>query len=74
MKKKLTLRQRWTAKTPKFARWLQVLSSAVTALPLYYTSLPTQFQNSLPVDIILYISGAGLAVTFLLNLFNTKEK
>jgi len=74
MKKKLTIKQRWDAKTPKFARWLQVLSSAITALPLYYTSLPDEFKASLPVNVILYISGAGLAVTFLLNLFNTKEK
>jgi hypothetical protein len=63
----------WNAKTPIYARILQSVSAAISAIPLYYTSLPERFQLLIGDKVIMYISISGIVVTFLLNLLHKKE-
>ena len=74
MKTTTKLLKWWRLKTPLFARILQSISVAVAAIPLYYSSLPERFQLTIPDNVILYISSAGLIATFLLNFLHVKEK
>lgn len=74
MKTITKLKRWWRLKTPPFARFLQSISVAVAAIPLYYSSLPERFQLIIPDNVILYISSAGLITTFLLNFLHVKEK
>jgi hypothetical protein len=63
----------WKAETPKLARFFQVLSAALAALPLYWASLPAEFQTQIPAEYLKYIAiGGGLCV-FILQFFNKKE-
>lgn len=62
----------WKAETPAFARFFQLVSSAVAALPMYYNTLPEQFKDSIPTDYLRYIAIAGGVCAFILQFFNKK--
>lgn len=47
---------------------------AIAALPLYYASLPSQFQSSIPDSWLKYITISGAACAFLLQFKTTKKQ
>lgn len=67
------LKERLKAKTPKYARVLQGISGAIAAIPIYYSSLPDEFKQSVPKELLLYITIFGLIVIFFLNLLTVKK-
>lgn len=74
MKKVLfKLTEWWKAETPVLARFFQLISSAVAALPLYYAALPTEFKTALPDCYLKYIVIAGGLCAFILQFFNKKQ-
>jgi hypothetical protein len=62
------------AETPIYARFLQGLSAAFTAIPLYYQNLPLEFKSTITPNMLLYISIGGGITTFLLNLLTKTSK
>ena len=68
------LKEKWMAKTPKFARFFQIISTALAALPLYYASLPLDFQVIIPQNWLKWISICGFISVFLFNFFTEKNK
>ena len=70
----LKLKELWVSETPKLARFLQLVSASLAALPLYFSSLPEEFKNSIPENYIKYIAIAGGVLIILCNFFKTKEK
>jgi len=63
----------WKAETPVFARFFQLISSAIAALPLYYAALPTEFKEAIPDCYLKYIAITGGACAFILQFFNKKQ-
>ena len=63
----------WKAETPALARFFQVISSAIAALPLYYAALPTEFKTAIPVCYLKYIAIADGLCAFILQFFNKKQ-
>jgi len=74
MKLTTRLKKAWKAETPHLAKLFQVVSGALAALPLYYASLPVDFQQAVPQNWLKWIAGAGFAGVFLFNFFSKKEK
>ena len=70
----LKLKELWVSETPKLARFLQLVSASLAALPLYFSSLPEEFKSSIPDSYIKYIAIAGGVLIILCNFFKTKEK
>ena len=68
------LKTLWLSETPKLARFFQLLSASLAALPLYFSSLPEEFKNSIPDNYIKYIAILGGILVILCNFFKTKEK
>ena len=74
MKKVLfKLTEWWKAETPTLARFFQVISSAIAALPLYYAALPMEFKTAIPDYYLKYIAIAGGVCAFILQFFNKKQ-
>ena len=69
----LKLKELWVSETPKLARFLQLVSASLAALPLYFSSLPEEFKSSIPDSYIKYIAIAGGVLVVLCNFFKTKE-
>ena len=69
----LKLAEWWMAETPKIARFLQILSGALAALPIYYTGLPEEFKSTITPDILHIIALSGLLTAFLLQFFKIKQ-
>jgi len=63
----------WKADTPAFARFFQIVSSAIAALPLYYASLPEEFKSAIPTCYLKHIAIAGGVCVFILQFFNKKQ-
>jgi hypothetical protein len=63
----------WKADTPAFARFFQIVSSAIAALPLYYASLPEEFKSAIPTSYLKHIAIAGGLCVFILQFFNKKQ-
>ena len=70
----IKLTEWFVAETPVFARFLQALSAAFAALPLYYSSLPAEFQSIVTPDELKYAVFGGGITTFLLNLLTKPSK
>ena len=70
----LKLKELWVSETPKLARFLQLVSASLAALPLYFSSLPEEFKSSIPDSYIKYIAISGGVLVVLCNFFKTKEK
>jgi len=51
----------WKAETPVFARFFQLISSAIAALPLYYAALPTEFKEAIPDSLPLPVEHVHLS-------------
>ena len=68
----LKLKALWKAETPKIAKFLQVISLALAAIPSYYGSLPVEFQQTIPAEWIKYVSVASILVAVILQFFKTK--
>jgi len=64
----------FVAETPLFARFLQALSAAFAAIPLYYNALPVEFKSAITPGMFTYITIGGGATTFLLNLLTKPTK
>jgi len=64
----------WMAETPAIARFLQLLSGALGAIPTYYKELPDEFKATIKPDVIGYVSLAGFVTAFLLQFFTKKLK
>ncbi|MEI8087557.1 MAG: hypothetical protein WCG93_15210 [Paludibacter sp.] len=62
----------WKAETPVLARFLQIISSALASLPLYYATLPEEFKTAIPTSYLKYIAIAGGVSVFILQFFNKK--
>jgi hypothetical protein len=62
----------WKADTPAFARFFQLISSALAALPMYYIALPEEFKNAIPTTYLKYIAIAGGVCAFILQFFNKR--
>lgn len=58
--------------TPKIAKFLQALSVAVAALPVYFSSLPEEFKATIPTEWLKYITLIGGLCLVLLQ-FTTKK-
>ena len=69
----LKLKELWLSETPKLARFLQLLSASLAAIPLYFSSLPEEFKSAIPENYIKYIAIAGGVLVVLCNFFKTKE-
>jgi hypothetical protein len=63
----------WKAETPVLARFLQIISSALASLPLYYATLPEEFKTAIPTSYLKYIAIAGGVSVFILQFFNKKQ-
>lgn len=63
----------WKAETPALARFLQIISSALASLPLYYATLPEEFKTAIPTSYLKYIAIAGGVSVFILQFFNKKQ-
>ena len=63
----------WKADTPAFARFFQLISSGIAALPLYYAALPAEFKTAIPDCYLKYIAIAGGVCAFILQFFNKKQ-
>ena len=63
---------RWKSPTSKAVKWLQVLCGAIATLALYYTQMPEEWKETIPQEIIKYVSLTGFALTFILQF--TKKK
>jgi len=63
----------WKADTPAIARFFQLISSALAALPMYYIALPDQFKDAIPTSYLKYIAIAGGVCAFILQFFKKKE-
>ena len=63
----------WKAETPVLARYLQIISSALASLPLYYATLPEEFKTAIPTSYLKYIAIAGGVSVFILQFFNKKQ-
>lgn len=74
IKEKITLlRKLFISETPVLYRYVQTISVAIAALPLYYASLPSQFQSSIPDCWLKYITISGAVCAFALQ-FKTNKK
>ena len=73
MKLTTKIKNRFLSSTPKIVKVLQILLTSIVSLPVYYSSLPVEFQQTIPSNILLYISLSGLVITTLLQLINKKE-
>ena len=69
-----TLIKWWRAETPKLARFFQVLSGALAALPLYYAALSDEFKATISADYLKWIAISGGVCVFILQFFNKKAK
>lgn len=63
----------WKAETPVFARFFQLVSGALAAMPLYYASLPDEFKTAIPSCYLNYIAIGGGVCAFILQFFNKKQ-
>ena len=63
----------WKAETPVLARFFQLISSAIAALPLYYAALPEEFKSAIPTSYLKYIAIAGGVCAFIRQFFNKKQ-
>ena len=63
----------WKAETPVLARFLQIISSALASLPLYYVALSEEFKTAIPTSYLKYIAIAGGVSVFILQFFNKKQ-
>lgn len=63
----------WKAETPVLARFFQLISSAIAALPLYYAALPAEFKTAIPDCYLKYIAITGGVCAFILQFFNKKQ-
>ena len=63
----------WKAETPVLARFFQLISSGIAALPLYYAALPAEFKTAIPDSYLKYIAIAGGVCAFILQFFKRKE-
>jgi hypothetical protein len=63
----------WKAETPVLARFFQLISSAIAAMPLYYAALPVEFKAAIPDCYLKYIAIAGGVCVFILQFFNKKQ-
>ena len=70
-KKKLTLKQRWAAETPKLAKLSQKvltgLSAGCGAIWLLWDKIPTEFRETVPSEILSVVTIAGIVSVFLLQ-------
>lgn len=62
----------WHAETPKLSRFMQFLSIIVSFAPLYYNSLPVDFQQTIPRSVLLWFSIVGFFVALFFQF--TKKK
>jgi len=63
----------WKAETPALARFLQLVSSALATLPLYYAALPEDFKTAIPTSYLKHIAIIGGVCVFILQFFNKKQ-
>lgn len=63
----ISLRKLFLSETPAMYKYLQVFSVAIAAVPMYYSSLPAQFQSSIPDSWLKYITTIGAICAFLLQ-------
>ena len=62
----------WKKETPKIAQFLQTLSVAIAAVPIYYNGLPDEFKNTIPTDVLKYVTLVGGICALALQ-FSTKK-
>ena len=63
----------WKGETPVLARFLQLVSSSLAALPLYYAALPEDFKTAIPTGYLKHIAIIGGVCVFILQFFNKKQ-
>lgn len=63
----------WKSKTPAISRFLQSLSVALAALPLYFNGLPEEIKATIPPNVLYVIAVLGGIVTLLLQLTTKKQ-
>jgi hypothetical protein len=67
------LKDRWNSPTHPAVKILQAILGAISATALYYSGLPTDWQQLIPSSIIKVLSVVGFVLAFLLQ-FTTNKK